>query len=416
MTTTSPKCARSPARRSKRGAFGVSTSRALFHKSLDGQFIPTLRTHENELLGIADGLKDAGSGFIEAISDWADAESPDPHNADLDPIEAFGILKRMSQHSGRPLVYSMIQINSQPGLSSTLLEMNRKAYEEEGVNIRPVFPPRAVGFLLGLQANQTPFSGCPTFKPLNDLPLAEKVAKLKDPVVRAQILSEDPVKDSTFPLIHLLSYKYMFPFKNKDYQPQQHESAEAVAERDGRTPPEVIYDWLVENDGKNFIYMPVANYVDFTFSASEKLLGEKMAIMGLGDGGAHVGFILDAGFPTFLLTHWGKDAAKFPMPELIRRLTSDTADAAGLGDRGRIAVGLKADLNVIDWEALDFDTVTVLHDLPAGGKRLMQGASGYDYTIVSGEVTQEAGEPTGKLPGRLVRGQREAPAMAIAAE
>ena len=400
------------------GAFGVSTSRALFHKSLDGQFIPTLRTHEDELMGLADGLKDAGSGFIEAISDWADAESPDPHNADLDPIEAFDILKRVSQNSGRPLVYSMVQINSQPGLTQEVLELNRKAYEEDGVDIRPVFPPRAVGFLLGLQATQTPFSGCPTFKLLNDLPLAEKVAKLRDPEIRAKILSEDPVKESTFPLIHLLSYTFMFPFQGKEYQPAADQSAEAVAVREGRTPPEVVYDWLVENDGKNFIYMPVANYVGFSFQASEDLLGEKMAIMGLGDGGAHVGFILDAGFPTWLLTHWGKDTNKFAMPELIRRLTSDTADAAGLGDRGRIAVGLKADLNVIDWDALDFDRVTVQHDLPAGGKRLMQGASGYDYTILSGVITHEGGKPTEALPGVLVRGQRGAPeaAMAVAAE
>ena len=398
------------------GAFGVSTSRALFHKSLNGDFIPTLRTHEDELIGLADGLKDAGSGFIEAISDWADAEAQDPHNADLDPVEAFGILKRMAKHSGRPLVYSMIQINGQPGLSQELFELNRVAYEQEGVNIRPVFPPRAVGFLLGLQANQTPFSGCPTFKKYNDLPLAEKVAKLRDPETRTQILSEDPVKDSTFPLVHLFSYTFMFPFKDKEYQPQSHESAEAVAAREGRAPPEVIYDWLLENDGRNFIYMPVANYVDFTFSASERLLGEKIAIMGLGDGGAHVGFILDASFPTYLLTHWGKDTGKFPMPELIRRLTSDTANAAGLGDRGQIAVGLKADLNVIDWDALDFGEVHVQHDLPAGGKRLMQGASGYAYTIVSGEVTHEAGEPTGMLPGRLVRGQREVPTLAVAAE
>ncbi len=390
------------------GAFGVSTSRALFHKSLNGDFIPTLRTHENELMGLASGLKEAGSGFIEAISDWADAEAPDPHNADIDPIEAFGILKRVSQNSGRPLVYSMVQTNSQSGICEQVLEMNRKAYEDEGVNIRSVFPPRAVGFLLGLQANQTPFSGCPTFKPLNDLPLAEKVAKLRDPAVREQILSEDPVKESTFPLIHLLSYAYMFPFRNKDYQPQQNESAMAVADREGRSAPEVVYDWLVENDGKNFIYIPVAHYTDFTFGSSEKLLGEKMAIMGLGDGGANVGFILDAGFPTWLLTHWGKVEAKFAMPELVCRLTSDTADAAGL----------KADLNVIDWAALDFDAVIVLHDLPAGGKRLMQGASGYDYTIVSGEVTHQSGKPTGKLPGKLIRGQRGTPAssMAVAAE
>jgi N-acyl-D-aspartate/D-glutamate deacylase len=402
----------------KAGAFGVSTSRTTSHKTLAGEFIPTLRVYEDELLGLAEGLNDAGSGFLEAVSDWITDATPETQSAEPDPVEAFGILKRVAQKSGRPMVYTLAQRNSLPEMFAQLLEMNRKAYEEEGVNIRPVFPPRAIGILLGLQASQTPFSGCPTFKTLNHLPLEEKVAKLRDPEIRAKILSEDPVKESTFPLIHRMSYGYMFPFSGKDYQPQKDQSAEAVAARSNKSAPEVAYDWLLENDGKNFIYMPITNYSDFSLSASEKLLGEKMAIMGLGDGGAHVGFILDAGFPTWLLTHWGKNERKFAMPELVRRLTSDTAGAAGLGDRGRIAVGLKADLNVIDWDALDFEAPYVVQDLPAGGKRLMQGASGYAYTIVSGEVTHEGGKPTGKLPGRLVRGQRPAPQepMAIAAE
>lgn len=401
----------------KAGAFGVSTSRTTSHKTLAGEYIPTLRVYEDELMGLAEGLNDAGSGFLEAVSDWITDATPETIKADPDPVEAFGILKRVAQKSGRPMVYTLAQRNSLPEMFSQLLEMNRKAYEEEGVNIRPVFPPRAIGILLGLQASQTPFSGCPTFKTLNHLPLEEKVAKLRDPEIRAKILSEDPVKESTFPLIHRMSYGYMFRFGEKDYQPQEHESAEAVAARSNKTAPEVAYDWLLENDGKTFIYMPITNYSDFSLSASEKLLGEKMAIMGLGDGGAHVGFILDAGFPTWLLTHWGKSSGKFEMPELVRRLTSDTADAAGLGDRGRIRVGLKGDLNVIDWDALDFEAPYVVQDLPAGGKRLMQGASGYAYTIVSGEVTHQDGKPTGTLPGRLVRGQRPAPEpVAMAAE
>ena len=398
------------------GALGVSTSRTTSHKTLAGEYIPTLRVYEDELMGLANGLVDAGSGFLEAVSDWITDEGEDTINAAPDPVEAFGILKRVAQNSGRPMVYTLAQRNSAPEMFSNLLEMNRKAYEEEGVNIRPVFPPRAIGILLGLQASQTPFSGCPTFKTINDLPLDEKVAKLRDPEIREKILSEDPVKESTFPLIHRMSYTHMFLFQDKNYQPQEQDSMAAVAGRSNRSAPEVAYDWLVDNGGKNFLYMPITNYSDFSLSASEKLLNEKMAIMGLGDGGAHVGFILDAGFPTWLLAHWGKGERKFAIPELVRRLTSDTAGAAGLGDRGRIAVGLKGDLNVIDWDTLDFEAPYVIQDLPAGGKRLMQGASGYDYTIVSGEVTHKDGEPTGVLPGKLIRGQRGMPAMAIAAE
>jgi N-acyl-D-aspartate/D-glutamate deacylase len=393
------------------GAFGVSTSRTTSHKTLAGDYVPTLRVYEDELMGLAGGLQDAGSGFIEAVSDWITDESPDTINAEPNPIEAFGILKRVAQNSGRPMVYTLAQRNSLPEMFAELLEMNRKAYEEEDVNIRPVFPPRAIGVLLGLQASQTPFSGCPTFKTLNNLPLDEKVAKLRDPEIRAQILSEDPVKESTFPLIHRLSYAHMFPFAGKNYQPQKDESVAAMAERGNRSAPEIAYDLLTDHGGRNFLYMPITNYSDFSLSASEQLLGEKMAIMGLGDGGAHVGFILDAGFPTWLLTHWGKNESKFATPELIRRLTSDTAGAAGLGDRGRVKVGLKGDLNIIDWDALDFEAPYVVQDLPAGGKRLMQGASGYAYTIVSGEVTHQDGAPTGSLPGKLVRGQRPAPEL-----
>ena len=398
------------------GAFGVSTSRTTSHRTLAGEYIPTLRVYEDELMGLAEGLNDAGSGMIEAVSDWITDETPNSINAEPDPVEAFGILRRVAEKSGRPMVYTLAQRNSIPEVFNNLLAMNKKAFDE-GVNIRPVFPPRAIGILLGLQASQTPFSGCPTFKLLNDLPLPEKVAKLRDPAIKAAILSEDPVKESTFPLVHRMSYGFMFRFGEKDYQPKEGESVSAIAARDGRDAPELAYEMMLENDGKNFIYMPITNYSDFTLSASEHLLGEKIAIMGLGDGGAHLGFILDAGFPTWLLTHWGKNTGKFETPELIRRLTTDTADAAGLHDRGRIQVGLKGDLNVINWEELDFEAPYVLKDLPAGGSRLMQGASGYEYTIVSGQVTFHNGEATGILPGKLVRGMRPKPeVMAAAAE
>ena len=298
-------------------------------------------------MGLANGLRDAGSGFIEAVSDWITDTTENTRDAEPDPVEAFGILKRVAQNSGRPMVYTLAQRNDRAGMFADLLEMNRHAYEKENVNIRPVFPPRAIGLLLGLQASQTPFSGCPTFKKYNHLPLEEKVAKLRDPEIRAQILSEDPVKESTFPLVHRISYARMFLFQDKNYEPKEENSVESIAAREGRSEYEVAYDLLTDNGGRNFLYVPITNYSDYSLSASEKLLDERMAIMGLGDGGAHVGFILDAGFPTWLLTHWGKNKQKFEAPELIRRLTSDTAEAAGLGDRGRIKVGLKGDLNII---------------------------------------------------------------------
>jgi N-acyl-D-aspartate/D-glutamate deacylase len=183
---------------------------------------------------------------------------------------------------------------------------------------------------------------------------------------------------------------------------------QAVAERTGRTAPEVAYDILIEDGGRNFIYMPLVNYYNFDMSASEAMLANKNTIMGLGDGGAHVGFILDAGYPTWLMSYWGRERQRWGVEEVIRRLTSDPASAAGLGDRGMIAVGKKADLNVIDYDRVGFGRPYVTFDLPAGGRRLLQKAEGYEATVVAGAITYRSGEATGKLPGRIVKGQRQA--------
>ena len=269
--------------------------------------------------------------------------------------------------------------------------------------------PRAIGVLLGLEGSQNPFSGTPTYKSIAKLPLPERVKAMQDPQTRARILSEDPVAGSTFPLIRRLQYARMYRFGNPpNYEPKKADSIGSMAAAQGRTPPEVAYDLLIEDGGRNFIYTPISNYPDYNLSASETLLANPNVIMGLGDAGAHVGFILDAGFPTWLLTYWGRQKKRWPLEELVRRLTSDTADAAGLGDRGRIAPGLKADLNVIDYDRLGFGRPYVTHDLPAGGKRLLQKASGYDTTVLSGQITYRHGEPTGALPGRVVKGQRAA--------
>jgi N-acyl-D-aspartate/D-glutamate deacylase len=375
------------------GAFGFSTSRSLSHKTLKGDPTPTLRVQEDELRGLAMGMKDAGSGMLEMVSEWA----PD-HNAE------FAMLRRVVEASGRPAVFTLTQRHARPDVWRDLLANAEKALAD-GVPIRPVFGPRAVGVLLGLTGSQNPFSGCPSYKAIADLPLAERVRRMRDPAVRAAILSEDPKKESTFPLMHRLSYGFMFRFGNPpNYEPKMEDSLEAIAAREGRTPPEVAYDVLLESDGTDFIYTTLSSYAYGNLSMAETLLKNPSAIMGLGDGGAHVAFILDAGYQTWLLTHWGRERGMFKTEELIRRLTSDTAGAAGLNDRGVLAVGKKADVNVIDWDRLGADKPYVAHDLPAGGKRLLQKVHGYEATIVSGRVTFREGVPTGVLPGRLVRG------------
>jgi len=375
------------------GAFGFSTSRSLSHKTLKGDPTPTLRVQEEELRGLALGMKDAGTGMLEMVSEWL----PD-HNAE------FAMLRRVVEASGRPAVFTLTQRHARPEVWRDLLSNAEQALAE-GVPIRPVFGPRAVGVLLGLTGSQNPFSGCPSYKAIADLPLAERVRRMRDPAVRAAILSEDPKKESTFPLMHRLSYAYMFRFGNPpNYEPRMEDSLEAIAAREGRTPPEVAYDVLLESEGTDFIYTTLSSYAYGNLSMAETLLKNRAAIMGLGDGGAHVAFILDAGYQTWLMSHWGRERGMFTPQELVRRMTSDTAGAAGLLDRGVLAVGKKADVNVIDWDRLGADKPYVAHDLPAGGKRLLQKVHGYDATIVAGQVTFREGMPTGVLPGRLVRG------------
>ena len=375
------------------GAFGFSTSRSLSHKTLKGDPTPTLRAQEDELRGIALGMKDAGSGMLEMVSEWA----PD-HNAE------FAMLRRVIEACGRPAVFTLTQRHSRPEVWRDLIGHADKA-ARDGLPIRPVVAPRAIGVLLGLAGSQNPFSGTRTYRELAHLPVAERARRMSDPEVRARILSEDPKEGNTFPLFHRMSFEFMFRFGNPpNYQPKLGDSIAAIAGRQGKTAPEVAYDMLVEDGGGNFIYHPLGNYAYGDLSMPETLLDNRNCIMGLGDGGAHVAFILDAGYQTWLLTHWGRQEKRWDVSELIRRLTSDTAGAAGLHDRGVLAVGKKADVNVIDWDRLGSDAPYVVSDLPAGGKRLLQTVHGYDATIVSGRVTFRGGEATGTLPGKLVRG------------
>jgi N-acyl-D-aspartate/D-glutamate deacylase len=377
------------------GAFGFSTSRSISHKTLKGSPTPTLRAQEEELRGIALGMKDAGSGMLEMVSEWA----PD-HNAE------FAMLRRVIEACGRPAVFTLTQRHSRPDVWRDLVKHADKAIAD-GVPIRPVVAPRAIGVLLGLAGSQNPFSGCPTYKNIAHLPVAERARRMADPATRAKILSEDPKKDSTFPLFHRLAFDFMFRFGNPpNYQPAKEDSIAAIAARENRPPSEVAYDMLIEDDGANFIYTPLGNYAYGDLSMPETVLDNRNCIMGLGDGGAHVAFILDAGYQTWLLSHWGRDKKRWDVSELVRRLTSDTAHAAGLHDRGILRPGLKADVNIIEWEKLGAGAPYVVNDLPAGGKRLLQKVTGYDATIVSGQVTFRHGQASGALPGKLVRGQR----------
>ena len=382
------------------GAFGFTTSRTISHKTLAGDPTPSLRAQEDELLGIALGIKDAGTGMIEMVSDW---NTPDVETE-------FAMVRRIVEASGRPLVFSLGQRHDRPDAYKKLLAFSDQA-AADGHAIRPVFPPRPIGILFGLLGSQNPFAGTPTYKTIAHLPAAARAAAMRQPEIRAAILAEDPYEGSNFPLLRRLTYERMFAFGEPlNYEPPADQAITAIAVREGRTAAEVAYDMLTSDDGKNFIFAPLVNFADYTLNASHEMLSHRNTIVGLSDGGAHVGFISDGSFPTFLLTYWGRDRShgRFPLAELIRRQTSDTAQAVGLHDRGVIAPGMKADLNVIDYERLALERPVMKFDLPAGGRRLLQPAIGYTATIKAGQVTYRDGVATGALPGKLVRGPQAA--------
>jgi len=384
------------------GALGFSTSRTLNHKTVKGDPTPSLRATEAELAGIAQGMKDAGTGVFEMISDF---NQPDM-------LTEFGMIRRIVEGSGRPLTLSLAQGHSSSQGWRKILELIEKS-SDAGLPIKAQVAPRPIGVLLGLQGTINPFITHAAFQPIKDKPLAEKVKAMRDTAFRAAILAESAERERAHPLARgIMAFERMFPLGNPpNYEPAKETSIAAIAARSNRSAADIAYDLLLEDDGRAFLFAPFANFADYNLDPCGEMIAHKDCVMGLGDGGAHVGIISDANFVTYLLTHWGRDRAKgrFDLGFLVKRQTHDTARAVGLNDRGVIAPGMKADLNVIDMDTLEVEAPSMAYDLPAGGKRLLQGAKGYEATIVSGEVIYRKGKPTGALPGKLIRGPQPAP-------
>lgn len=383
------------------GAIGFSTSRSLNHRTVKGDPTPSLRATKAELMGIAMGMKDAGSGVIELLSDF---NNPDAQTE-------FAMLCDLVKESGRPLSFSLAQGGSWADGWKGLLAMIESA-NKDGLPIRGQVAPRPIGLLLGLQGTLNPFIAHEAFQAIRDKSLAEKVAAMRDPMFRARIMAENDAKQ-THPLARrVMQFDQIYPLGNPpDYEPPRETAIAMQAERMGRDAAEVAYDLLLEDEGRAFLFSPFANYVNYNLDCCGEMIAHPDTVMGLGDGGAHVGIISDASYTTYLLTHWGRDRAhgRFEIPYLVKRQTSDTARAVGLLDRGIIAPGMKADINVIDFDKLRVNAPTMAFDLPAGGKRLLQSADGYVAIIVSGNVTYRDGKDTGALPGKLVRGPQAAP-------
>ncbi|HWE68246.1 MAG TPA: amidohydrolase family protein [Acidimicrobiales bacterium] len=377
------------------GALGFTTSRTLNHRTSTGDPTPSLRATAHELKMIVAGVADAGHGVVELISDF----SPD-----LDG--EFDLIRTLVARTGRPLSVSLAQNNHRPDGWRTILDKVAAAVAD-GLPIRAQVAPRPVGLLLGLQSSFHPFSLHHTFQPLAGTPLADQVRTLRDPSFRQRLLEETPPGGR-----RLTDYRRMFPLGQvPDYEPAAELSVAASAAARGMEPAEVALDLLLEDEGRNFLFAPFSNYATFNLDACGEMMAHDDTLFGLGDGGAHVGIISDASFPTYALSHWGRDRAhgRFEVGWLVEQMTRRTAHAVGLFDRGVIAPGLRADLNVIDFDRLRCERPTMAYDLPGGGKRLLQKARGYSATIVAGQLIAREGESTGALPGHLVRGPQPDP-------
>jgi N-acyl-D-aspartate/D-glutamate deacylase len=379
------------------GALGFTTSRTTNHRSRDGTYTPSLTAGAPELLGIAKAMGAGGRGVFEVVADFREL-----------PRE-FSLLRSMVEASGRPMSISVAQNDAVPEQWRALLDLIADAVAA-GLPMKAQVPPRAIGVILGLQATLNPFCSHPAFAEIAALPLPRKLERMRDPGFRRRLLSE-----KGHPGLELVLGRFdrLFALGDPpDYEPPSERSVAAEARRRGIEPAELAYDMLLEDEGRSLLYRPFLNYTDFDLEVSRRMLLDPNTVPGLGDAGAHCGLICDGSFPTYLLVHWGRDRTrgeKLPLEWLVKRQSADTAALVGLLDRGTLEPGMRADLNLVDWEALALEPPRMVFDLPAGGKRLVQGARGYRATLVAGEATFEGGEPTGALPGGLVRGARPRP-------
>ncbi|WP_380871970.1 amidohydrolase [Sphingomonas sp. DBB INV C78] len=381
------------------GALGVTTSRSLAHRTREGELAPTVTSEERELQALAQGLKLANAGVFQLI--------PGAQDGAADPAEEMALFRRITQTSGRPLSFSLLHQAQRPGNTARVLELLEQA-NDDGLPIRAQVFPRPVGVLFGLDLSFHPFRFRPSYAAIEHLPLAERVAAMRDPEMRRRLLSEEPEHSNEIFLWFSRQSAELYPLGClPDYEPLADQNVGIRAAALGVRPEELAYDLLLEQEGHATLLLPASNYVDASLEPVRQLLEHPHTLVALGDGGAHYGMICDSSFPTSVLAYWTRDRSRGPrlaLPDAIRRLSRSNALAVGLEDRGLIAPGLKADINLIDYAALQLDAPRAVYDLPGGGRRLRQEAHGYRATIVSGEVTYQDGMATGALPGRLVRG------------
>lgn len=389
------------------GTLGVSTSRTIAHKAMDGEPVPGTFAAEDELFAMGHAIAESGGVFELAPAGAAGLDL-------VGPKKEIDWMCRLSAEAGIPVSFALLEVQGAPNLWRELMEESLKA-SENGAQVFPQIAGRPFGFLVGLQTHHA-FTKRPTFMKLAHLPIEELAAELSKPEIKSAILSEqdeDPDPTKLFDAVHLLvqgMLDKLFLLGNPpNYEPSPDQSMAALAEARGMDAFEVAYDALVQDEGKAMCMLPLFNYFHGNMDVIAEQLTHPQAVSGLSDGGAHCGMICDASMPTFMLSHWTRDRSrgkKLPLEWIVKKQTQDTAALFGLTDRGVLSKGKRADINIIDYENLNLNSPKLVHDLPANGRRLLQDAVGYDYTIVAGQITRRNGKDTGARPGRLLRGRR----------
>jgi N-acyl-D-amino-acid deacylase len=387
------------------GAFGFTTSRTDSHKTPDGDLVPSRDAEDHELIGIGSALGVTRSGAFGMNSDFDDEDYE------------LRWMRKVARETGRPVWFLLTDRYADPQRWRRLLKAVHAA-RAEGLPLMAQMAGRPIGVMMGVGTALNPFTVRPSYKALEHLPIEEQRKRLRDPETRRRILADTPSdaeieKLAQFRQVVAKKFDKFFVMGNSpDYEPGPEKSVAAIAAREGRTPEEVAYDYMLEEG--QYLYFPVVNYVTGDHGPIFEMLNDPGCLLGLSDGGAHCTSIVDAGVPTYMLTHWARDrqrGPKLPLEKLVKRQTSETAEFFGLNDRGRLAPGQRADVNLIDFERLEVQKPEIVHDMPASGRRFIQRVDGYEMTICAGVPIYERGEHTGALPGKLVRDGHGAQAL-----
>ncbi len=377
------------------GALGFTSSRTIVHRTKRGAAVPSLGVDAQELITIASAIGETGKGVLQLISDWDDLDAE------------FNLIRDVTKASGRPLSYTLLQHDFLPQRWREVLKRTDAA-RSQGLDIKAQVACRGIGMIHGLECSMQPFFLAPSYQKIAHLPVPERVRELLNPQLRDRILMEAATVPDNVRLATITQHfhKYFPISDHANYEPLPEDSVAGIAASKGLSAAAVAYDMMLQDEGRQKFYFPLYNYTENNLDVVREMMMHPAALLGLGDAGAHCGYICDASYPTYLIKHWARERTrgpKIPIEFLVHAQTQRNARALGMFDRGALVPGMKADINVIDFDELDLSAPQVVNDLPAGGRRLVQKATGYVATMVNGQVVMEEGVSTGALPGQLVR-------------